>query len=205
MLIDMLCQYFAFLVTDILIATASLFSAFSASWSASVPPLLYMAPTAMILLPFKGNVLSFTIQKARGDPFVVVFLLLGNATDHKFPGHETHQCLNTPGVGECQGCCGGCRFGGSWTNNGTWVLGGGAVVGGEGQRKVVGVHVRRHLLPKIRRRTSMGRRCCISARYPPSPLFIKTCISDIFYFISLFFAKRSDWQISYIAGYWINL
>lgn len=46
--------------------------------------LLYMAPmAAMILLPFtlyiEGNVLSFTIQKARGDPFVI-FLLLGNAT-----------------------------------------------------------------------------------------------------------------------------
>ncbi|KHN04324.1 Putative sugar phosphate/phosphate translocator [Glycine soja] len=46
--------------------------------------LLYMAPlAAMILLPFtlyiEGNVLALTIEKAKGDPFIV-FLLLGNAT-----------------------------------------------------------------------------------------------------------------------------
>ncbi|KAJ1381323.1 Sugar phosphate transporter domain [Sesbania bispinosa] len=46
--------------------------------------LLYMAPmAALILLPFtlyiEGNVLSFTIEKARSDPFIV-FLLVGNAT-----------------------------------------------------------------------------------------------------------------------------
>lgn len=46
--------------------------------------LLYMAPlAALILLPFtlyiEGNVLALTIQKAKGDPFIV-FLLLGNAT-----------------------------------------------------------------------------------------------------------------------------
>ncbi|XP_057419775.1 probable sugar phosphate/phosphate translocator At1g12500 [Lotus japonicus] len=46
--------------------------------------LLYMAPmAALILLPFtlyiEGNVLSHTIEKAKGDPFIV-FLLVGNAT-----------------------------------------------------------------------------------------------------------------------------
>ncbi|TKY55404.1 sugar phosphate/phosphate translocator [Spatholobus suberectus] len=46
--------------------------------------LLYMAPVAaLILLPFtlyiEGNVLALTVDKARGDPFIV-FLLLGNAT-----------------------------------------------------------------------------------------------------------------------------
>ncbi|KAL2321614.1 hypothetical protein Fmac_025993 [Flemingia macrophylla] len=46
--------------------------------------LLYMAPlAAFILLPFtlyiEGNVLAFTLHKAKGDPFIV-FLLLGNAT-----------------------------------------------------------------------------------------------------------------------------
>lgn len=46
--------------------------------------LLYMAPmAAMILLPFtlyiEGNVASITLEKARGDPFIV-FLLIGNAT-----------------------------------------------------------------------------------------------------------------------------
>ncbi|KAL8526814.1 hypothetical protein ACS0TY_015875 [Phlomoides rotata] len=46
--------------------------------------LLYMAPMkAMILLPFtlyiEGNVLSATVEKARGDGFMV-FLLIRNAT-----------------------------------------------------------------------------------------------------------------------------
>ncbi|KAG5228442.1 sugar phosphate/phosphate translocator [Salix suchowensis] len=46
--------------------------------------LLYMAPmAALILLPFtlyiEGNVASITIEKARGDPYIV-FLLIGNAT-----------------------------------------------------------------------------------------------------------------------------
>ncbi|KAK7264422.1 hypothetical protein RJT34_32031 [Clitoria ternatea] len=46
--------------------------------------LLYMAPmAALILLPFtlyiEGNVLGFTIEKAREDPFIL-FLLIGNAT-----------------------------------------------------------------------------------------------------------------------------
>ncbi|KHN09780.1 Putative sugar phosphate/phosphate translocator [Glycine soja] len=46
--------------------------------------LLYMAPlAALILLPFtlyiEGNVLALTVEKAKGDPFIV-FLLLGNAT-----------------------------------------------------------------------------------------------------------------------------
>ncbi|KAJ6326855.1 hypothetical protein OIU78_013862 [Salix suchowensis] len=46
--------------------------------------LLYMAPmAALILLPFtlyiEGNVAAITIEKARGDPFIV-FLLAGNAT-----------------------------------------------------------------------------------------------------------------------------
>lgn len=46
--------------------------------------LLYMAPmAALILLPFtlyiEGNVLGLTIEKAKGDSFIV-FLLLGNAT-----------------------------------------------------------------------------------------------------------------------------
>ncbi|KAJ0105037.1 hypothetical protein Patl1_18599 [Pistacia atlantica] len=46
--------------------------------------LLYMAPmAAMILLPFtlyiEGNVASITLEKARGDPYIV-FLLIGNAT-----------------------------------------------------------------------------------------------------------------------------
>ncbi|PON64085.1 Sugar phosphate transporter domain containing protein [Trema orientale] len=46
--------------------------------------LLYMAPmAAMILLPFtlyiEGDVASLTIEKAKGDPFMV-FLLIGNAT-----------------------------------------------------------------------------------------------------------------------------
>lgn len=46
--------------------------------------LLYMAPmAAMILLPFtlyiEGNVAAVTVEKARGDPFIV-FLLVGNAT-----------------------------------------------------------------------------------------------------------------------------
>jgi drug/metabolite transporter (DMT)-like permease len=46
--------------------------------------LLYMAPmAALILLPFtlyiEGNVASITIEKARGDPYIV-FLLIGNST-----------------------------------------------------------------------------------------------------------------------------
>ncbi|KOM29640.1 hypothetical protein LR48_Vigan738s000500 [Vigna angularis] len=46
--------------------------------------LLYMAPlAAFILLPFtlyiEGNVFAHTVEKARGDPFIL-FLLLGNAT-----------------------------------------------------------------------------------------------------------------------------
>lgn len=46
--------------------------------------LLYMAPmAAMILLPFtlyiEGNVFAVTVEKARGDGFMV-FLLVGNAT-----------------------------------------------------------------------------------------------------------------------------
>ncbi|KAL5541022.1 hypothetical protein UlMin_002386 [Ulmus minor] len=46
--------------------------------------LLYMAPiAALILLPFtlyiEGNIAGITIEKARGDPFIV-FLLIGNAT-----------------------------------------------------------------------------------------------------------------------------
>ncbi|KAK4260495.1 hypothetical protein QN277_003597 [Acacia crassicarpa] len=46
--------------------------------------LLYMAPmAALILLPFtlyiEGNVAAITVEKARGDPFII-FLLIGNAT-----------------------------------------------------------------------------------------------------------------------------
>ncbi|CAN0841679.1 Probable sugar phosphate/phosphate translocator At1g12500 [Linum grandiflorum] len=46
--------------------------------------LLYMAPmAAMILLPFtlyiEGNVAAVTLEKAKGDPYIV-FLLVGNAT-----------------------------------------------------------------------------------------------------------------------------
>lgn len=46
--------------------------------------LLYMAPmAALILLPFtlyiEGNVAAFTVEKARGDSFII-FLLIGNAT-----------------------------------------------------------------------------------------------------------------------------
>ena len=46
--------------------------------------LLYMAPmAALILLPFtlyiEGNVAAFTVEKAKGDSFII-FLLIGNAT-----------------------------------------------------------------------------------------------------------------------------